>query len=47
LAVFTNYSGIDPEVMTYGNSSSQRQAGSDEAGVPQPRTIQAGLQIEF
>lgn len=47
LAVFTNYSGIDPEVMTYGNSSSQREAGTDESGVPQPRTIQAGLQLEF
>jgi TonB-dependent starch-binding outer membrane protein SusC len=47
LAVFTNYSGIDPEVVTYGNSSSQREAGTDEAGIPQPRTIQAGLQLEF
>jgi len=47
LAVITNYSGIDPEVMTYGNSSSQRQAGTDEAGIPQPRTIQAGIQLEF
>jgi TonB-linked SusC/RagA family outer membrane protein len=47
LAVFTNYTGIDPEVMTYGNSSSQRQAGTDEAGIPQPRTFQAGIQLEF
>jgi TonB-linked SusC/RagA family outer membrane protein len=47
LAVFTNYSGIDPEVVTYGNSSSQREAGTDEAGIPQPRTLQAGIQVDF
>ncbi len=47
LGVITNYSGIDPETMTYGNSSNQRQAGSDNASIPQPRTFQAGIQLEF
>lgn len=43
----TNYSGLDPEVMTYGTSSTHVEANTDGANVPQPRIIQAGLQFEF
>lgn len=43
----TNYSGLDPEVMTYGTSSTHVQANTDQANIPQPRIIQAGIQLEF
>ncbi|MEJ1241678.1 TonB-dependent receptor [Chryseolinea sp. T2] len=43
----TNYSGLDPEVMTYGTSSTHVQANTDQANIPQPRILQAGIQLEF
>lgn len=43
----TNYSGLDPEVMTFGTSSTHVQANTDQANIPQPRIIQAGIQLEF
>ena len=52
LFVITKYTGLDPEVMTYGNNSKYGNdnplgAGTDEGVIPQPRTLQAGLQITF
>jgi hypothetical protein len=43
----TNYTGLDPEVMTPGSSGYQTGAGTDEANIPQPRTFQAGFQFQF
>jgi TonB-linked SusC/RagA family outer membrane protein len=52
LFVITDYTGLDPEVMTYGNNSKYTNdnplgAGTDEGVIPQPKTIQAGLQVTF
>ena len=52
LFVITKYTGLDPEVMTYGNNSKYGNdnplgAGTDEGVIPQPKTIQAGLQVTF
>nr|WP_262890517.1 SusC/RagA family TonB-linked outer membrane protein [Rhodocytophaga rosea] len=43
----TDYSGLDPEVMSYGSSGYQTGAGTDNANIPQPRTFQAGFQFQF
>lgn len=43
----TNYSGLDPEVMTFGTSSTHVQANTDQANIPQPKIFQAGIQLEF
>ncbi len=46
----TNYSGLDPEVITYdynGNASSQLGAGTDQSNIPQPVTIQVGANLSF
>jgi hypothetical protein len=52
LFVITKYTGLDPEVMTYGRDSKYTNdnplgAGTDEGVIPQPKTIQAGLQVSF
>jgi TonB-linked SusC/RagA family outer membrane protein len=52
LFVVTKYTGLDPEVMTYGNNSKYDNsnplgAGTDEGVIPQPKTYQAGLQVTF
>jgi TonB-linked SusC/RagA family outer membrane protein len=41
----TKYPGVDPEVSSQSNN--QNTAGYDWATVPQPRTIQAGLNVSF
>ena len=43
----TNYSGLDPEVITYGSSASQLQAGTDNSNIPQPVIIQIGANLTF
>jgi len=40
----TKYTGLDPEVSTF---SSQLQAGTDNANIPQPRTVQIGANLTF
>ncbi|QIP17327.1 TonB-dependent receptor [Spirosoma aureum] len=40
----TKYTGLDPEVTTF---SSQLQAGTDNANMPQPRTVQIGANLTF
>jgi TonB-linked SusC/RagA family outer membrane protein len=45
LFTVTNYLGLDPEVSSQG--SNQNTAGYDWATVPQPRTIQVGLNVTF
>lgn len=47
LFTITPYSGLDPEVMTYGSAGSQTSAGTDQGNVPQPRTFQVGVQLQF
>jgi TonB-linked SusC/RagA family outer membrane protein len=41
----TKYKGLDPEVSSQSNN--QNTAGYDWATVPQPRTIQVGLNVNF
>lgn len=43
LLTFTKYDGLDPEISS--QSASQNTAGYDWATVPQPRTIQLGINI--
>lgn len=43
----TKYSGLDPEVVTYGQPSSQLFAGSDAGNIPQPVTVQLGANLTF
>ncbi len=43
----TKYTGLDPEVVSYGSDSNQIGAGTDVGNIPQPRTIQAGIQLQF
>ncbi|MFL9485652.1 SusC/RagA family TonB-linked outer membrane protein [Chitinophagaceae bacterium LWZ2-11] len=45
LWTITKYSGLDPEVNS--QSSSQNTPGFDWATVPQPRTLQVGLNVTF
>ena len=45
LLTFTNYRGLDPEVSSQGGN--QNTAGYDWATVPQPRTVQVGLNVTF
>lgn len=47
LFTITDYTGLDPEVMTYRSNSNQLGAGTDGANIPQPRIFQAGLQLSF
>jgi len=43
----TNYTGLDPEVATFGSNSSQLGSGTDGGNMPQPKTILAGIQLQF
>ncbi|MBO0321518.1 TonB-dependent receptor [Muricauda sp. CAU 1633] len=45
LAVFTKYSGYDPEVNSYGNSNMTR--GMDRFGYPPSRTYRLSLSLKF
>ncbi|WP_147206029.1 SusC/RagA family TonB-linked outer membrane protein [Segetibacter aerophilus] len=47
LFTITKYTGLDPEVITFGNVSTQTNAGTDVGSTPQPRTFQAGLNFNF
>jgi TonB-linked SusC/RagA family outer membrane protein len=47
LFTITNYTGLDPEVVTFGSASSQLGAGTDQGSTPQPRTFQAGINLNF
>ena len=43
----TQYTGLDPEVVSYGDPSSQLFAGNDPGNIPQPITIQIGANLTF
>ena len=43
----TKYKGLDPEVVSYGQPSSQLFAGSDNGNIPQPVTVQVGANLTF
>lgn len=45
LFTITRYRGLDPEISS--QSSNQNTAGYDWATVPQPRTVQAGINLNF
>ncbi len=47
LITITNYTGMDPEVMTYGANATQTGAGTDRGNMPQPRIYQMGVQLTF
>jgi len=47
ILTLTPYSGPDPEVYSFGQVANQLRAGTDQATVPQTRTLQAGVQITF
>jgi hypothetical protein len=53
LLTFTRYSGLDPEVQTFGaddgisRSVSQLRAGTDQGNIPQPRVYQLGFSVGF
>ncbi len=43
----TKYKGLDPEVVSYGDPSSQLYAGTDNGNIPQPVTVQVGANLTF
>ncbi len=45
LLTFTKYDGLDPEISSQSNN--QNTAGYDWATVPQPRTLQLGVNVTF
>ena len=45
LMTFTDYSGFDPEVNSFGNSSTAR--GQDFYALPQPRTLTFGVNLAY
>ena len=45
LLTFTSYGGLDPEISS--QSSNQNTAGYDWATVPQPKTLQVGINVTF
>ncbi|RDV15040.1 TonB-dependent receptor [Pontibacter diazotrophicus] len=47
LFTITDYSGLDPEVVTFGQNTSATSAGTDNANIPQPRIFQGGIQLSF
>lgn len=47
LFVITDYTGMDPEVLTYRQVASQIGAGTDGGNMPQPRVVQLGVQLQF
>ncbi len=47
LATFTSYSGYDPEIVPVTSGGTTQAIGLDLGRYPQPRTILAGLQVQF
>ena len=47
LATFTNYSGYDPEIVPILQGGTPNAIGFDQGRFPQPRTILAGIQVQF
>ncbi len=47
LYTFTDYSGYDPEIVPILNNGTTSAIGLDQGRYPQPRTILAGLQVQF
>ncbi len=47
LFIVTKYTGLDPEVQTPGSEARQTGAGTDVGNMPQPRTFQGGIQLQF
>jgi TonB-linked SusC/RagA family outer membrane protein len=54
LLTFTNYTGLDPEVQTYGAdafgvsaTTNQLGSGTDQGNIPQSRVFQLGLSLGF
>lgn len=47
LLTFTNYSGYDPEIVPSLSGGTTTAIGIDYGNYPQPRTILAGLQVQF
>ena len=43
----TKYTGLDPEVVTFGDPTSQLFAGTDAGNIPQPVTVQIGANLTF
>ena len=47
LALFTNYTGYDPEVHTDANIDNVATRGIDYLHYPRPRTVTGGLRVQF
>jgi hypothetical protein len=54
LLTFTKYSGVDPEVQTFGadaygvsSTVNQLASGTDQGNIPQPRVFQIGMSLGF
>ena len=47
LITITEYTGLDPEVTTYGRNTAQTEAGTDRGNMPQPITLTGGIQVQF
>ncbi len=47
LLTFTDYSGYDPEIVPLLSGGTTSAIGLDQGRYPQPRTILAGLQVQF
>ncbi|MEO1009778.1 MAG: TonB-dependent receptor [Bacteroidota bacterium] len=47
LATFTDYSGYDPEIVPILSGGTTQAIGLDVGRYPQPRTVIAGLQVQF
>ena len=47
LALFTNYTGYDPEVHTDASINSVATRGIDYLHYPRPRTFTGGLRVQF
>jgi hypothetical protein len=47
LVTITGYSGYDPEIGTSGGDSYIFRRGIDNGQLPQPRTLLAGVQLQF
>ncbi|MBE7173507.1 MAG: TonB-dependent receptor [Williamsia sp.] len=45
--LFTNYSGLDPDINTSVRGGSNIAAGTDALGTPQPKTLTLGLNLSF
>ena len=43
----TKYTGLDPEVVSYGDPASQLFAATDRGNNPQPVTVQIGANLTF